>query len=385
MVVLAAGFAAAEARAGQVPIAGFALVLAFNADGRHMMQQLGDNCVPLDPEYPWTEDYAKVPYKRSYLVGASLLPSTGAYDSTTGRARLVSRGDAWRFESYLDHDRKALMLSDLGVELTRDRAYLTGVVRYRAATYASAPRRVRLAVVKRPKRLEGQAHYEDGEEIPNSWLYARQGRATVLPAFARVLERARCKRGHFVSEDTRRIRAGETLGQLTIQLRAEAAIGTGGTLDFASTPELTLDDEIPVTVAPAGGATGTGVAKGDRPALRFAMAPGARVPLVCDRGFSCTPVPGATFALDGGFTLAAAGRTVSVTGLAMSYTARDDGAVIATLTGAVDGIPMAIAVSTGSSAFTTEAFDAQAGAALGGALYGLLGKLTATFTAMTSA
>ena len=86
-----------------------------------------------------------------------------------------------------------------------------------------------------------------------------------------------------------------------------------------------------MTVAPAGGATGTGIAKGDRPALRFAMAPGARVPLVCDRGFSCTPVPGATFALDGGFTLAAAGRTVTVTGLAIGYTARDDGAVIATL------------------------------------------------------
>jgi hypothetical protein len=381
LAAAACAIPAPAAGAATVPVSGMGVVMAFNDDGRHLLAQLGENCTPLAVGYGWGEERSKRPFKHSNLVGAPFLPATGGYDAATGRGAAATKGEAWRFDSFLEH-RKAMILSGLGVELAGERAYVTGVIGFGRSRYSAAAARRRLAVVAHARRLEGQAHDSAGESVPNSWIFARQGRAKMLRPLARALEHVRCKHGRFVPSTTRRIKPGTPLGQLTVQLYPDAATGTGGTLDLLDGPELLLDDELPIAIAPAGGAAGSGVAQGDTPGLSFAMVAGAPVPLACDRGFRCAPAAGAAFGLAGGFTLTASGRTATVAALGMSYSTGPTGDVIATLTGTVDGAPLALARSSGGTAGITEELATRLGATLGGTVDGHLGELAATFTSM---
>ena len=366
--LLICGALAAPAHAAPVPISGTGWAIAFNADGRHVMTQLSDNCLDISSGFGWNEDNGKVPFRNSKIFGAPFLPGTGTYDSTTARAKAVSPGAALRFDSFLER-RKATILSSLGVELAGARTYVTAVVSHGKSRF-SATKRSRIALVKRSKRRQGQFRTTKGESIPSTWIYARQGTMTLLAPLAKAFERDRCKRGRFVSSRTRRIRAGTVLGHLTVQLYPDRATGTAGSLGLGNS-DMSLetedaDTEPPISVAPAAGATGTGVASEEEPAIAFPLAAGARVLLTCVSGSKCRPAAGASFGLTGGFTLSANGRTATVAGLSALYTDSPGGVRIA-LNGSLDGAAVTVATGfTDSAPGLTDDFQARLAAALGG-------------------
>lgn len=385
--LLACAAFAAPAQAAPVPISGTGWAIAFNADGRHAMGQLSDNCLDISSGFGWNEDNGKVPFRSSKIFGAPFLAGTGTYDSATARAKAVSPGAALRFDSFLER-RKATILSNLGVELAGARTYVTAVVSHGKSRF-SAAKRSRIALVKRSKRREGQFRTTKGESIPSTWIYARQGTMTLLAPLAKALERDRCKRGRFVSSRTRRIRAGTVLGHLTVQLYPDRATGTAGSLGLGNSDMLLEiegeDTEPPIKLAPAAGATGTGVASEEEPAIAFPLAPGARVPLTCVKGSKCRPSAGASFGLTGGFTLSANGRTATVAGLSALYTDTPAGVRLA-LNGSLDGA--AVTVATGFAdgpPGLTEDFAARLAAALGGrTVSGGPGNWDTRFTGMAS-
>lgn len=387
--LLTCGVLAEPAQAAPVPISGTGWAIAFNADGRHMMAQLGDNCLDISSGFGWNEDNGKVPFRSSKIFGAPFLPGTGTYDATTARAKAVSPGAALRFDSFLEHS-KATILSSLGVELAGARTYVTAVVSHGKSRFSAAGKRSRIALVKRSKKREGQFHTTKGESVPSTWIYARQGTMTLLAPLAKAFERDRCKHGRFVSSRTRRIRAGTVLGHLTVQLYPDRATGTAGSLGLGNS-DLVLeiegaDDERPISVAPAAGATGTGAVRGDAPAIGFPLAAGARVPLACVSGSKCTPAAGASFGLTGGFTLSANGHTATVAGLSAVYEDLPQGTVLS-LNGSLDGAPVTV-VATGypdTGPSLTDDFTARLIAALGGSrISGSLGGWATSFTGMAS-
>ena len=385
--LLTCGALAAPAHAAPVPISGTGWAIAFNADGRHAMTQLSDNCLNISSGFGWNEDNGKVPFRYSKIFGAPFLPGTGTYDSTTARAKAVSPGAALRFDSFLER-RKATILSSLGVELAGARTYVTAVVSHGKSRF-SATKRSRIALVKRSKKREGQFRTTKGESIPSTWIYARQGTMTLLAPLAKAFERDRCKRGRFVSSRTRRIRAGTVLGHLTVQLYPDRATGTAGSLGLGNSDmSLEMEDaatEPPISVAPAAGATGTGVASEEEPAIAFPLAAGARVPLTCVSGSKCRPAAGASFGLTGGFTLSANGRTATVAGLSALYTDTPAGVRLA-LNGSLDGAAVTVATGfTDGAPGLTEDFAARLAAALGGRrIGGGPGAWDTRFTGMAS-
>ncbi|MGZ8648939.1 MAG: hypothetical protein ACXW08_09965, partial [Solirubrobacteraceae bacterium] len=145
------------------------------------------------------------------------------------------------------------------------------------------------------------------------------------------------------------------------------------------------DTEPPIKLAPAAGATGTGVASEEEPAIAFPLAAGVRVPLTCVKGSKCRPAAGASFAMTGGFTLSANGRTATVAGLSALYTDSTAG-VRLSLNGNLDGAPVSIATGfTDGPPGLTEDFQARLAAALGGRMVsGGLGNWDTRFTGMAS-
>jgi hypothetical protein len=386
---LACAALAAPAHAAPVPISGTGWVFAFNADGRHVMTQLQDNCLDISAPYPWNDDNAKIPFRSSKLFGAGFLPGTGSYDPATGRAKVSGPGAALRFDSFLEH-KKATILSSLGVELAGARTYVTAVVSHGKSRFSAAGVRRRIAVVKRSKKREGQFHTTKGKSIPSTWIYARQGTMTILAPLAKAFERDRCKHGRFVSPNTRKIRAGAVLGHLTVQLYPDKATGTAGSFTLGNS-SLYLrvegaDEDPPITVAPAAGATGTGVVRDEEPALGFPLAAGARVSLACVSGSKCAPVAGSSFGLTGGFTVSANGRSATVAGLSAIYSTDARGVNRVDLNGSLDGAPVAVSsgIVTGD-ALLSDDFAARLATALGGtAAGGGLGQTGTSFTGMLS-
>jgi hypothetical protein len=386
---LACAAFAAPAPAAPVPISGTGWVFAFNADGRHVMTQLGDNCLDISAGYPWADDNAKIPFRSSKLFGAPFLPGTGSYDPTTGRGKAGAPGAALRFDSFLEHS-KATILSSLGVEIAGARTYVTAVVSHGRSRFTAAGKRSRIALVKRSKKREGQFHTTKGKSIPSTWIYARQGTMTLLAPLAKAFERDRCKHGHFVSPRTRKIRAGTVLGHLTVQLYPDRATGTAGSLGLGNSDLLLrvegADEEPPIVLAPAAGATGTGVVRGEEPALGLPLVSGALVTLTCVSGSKCVPAAGSSFGLTGGFTLSANGRTATVAGLGALYSTDSRGVAFVDLNGTLDGAPVTVARGTvGSSIYVSDDFAARLATALGGSsASGGLGALSVSFTGMQS-
>jgi hypothetical protein len=383
---LACAVLATPAPAAPVPISGTGWVIAFNADGRHVFNQLGDNCLDISSPFGWNEDNGKKPFRSSKLYGAPFLPGTGTYDPTTARGKAISPGPALRFDSFLEHS-KATILTSVGVEVAGARTYVTAIVSHGRSRFSAAGKRSRIALVKRSKRLEGQFHTTKGQSIPSTWIYARQGTMTLLAPLAKAFERDRCKHGRFVSPRTRKIRAGTVLGHLTVQLYPDRATGTAGSLGVGNSDlELENDDSgatTPISVAPAAGATGTGVERGEQPAIGFPLAAGARTPLNCVSGSKCRPAAGASFGLTGGIAFSANGRTATVGGLSAVYTA-GAAVTLVSLNGSLDGAPLTIATgfSDGSPNLSDD-FQARLAAALGGSrIDGSLGVWDTTFTGM---
>src|SRR5205814_1184105 len=135
--------------------------------------------------------------------------------------------------------------------------------------------------------------------IPDSFLIALQGRASVMPALAAAINHIRCTRPIGVIRP-RKLKPGTPFGQVTVQLQPDAAVGFGGTAEIGNGPSFIDDEGVDIQAQPVGSAK-VFRAAGDR-GLRFGMSAGTRTPLTCQSGYRCVPTPGSQFELAAGFT-----------------------------------------------------------------------------------
>src|SRR5206468_793358 len=91
-----------------------------------------------------------------------------------------------------------------------------------------------------------------GKDVPDTFVMALQGRATVLPALARELTRIRCRGPHIVTSHP--IRAGSPFGEVRVQMRPDRATGVGGTFEIGglevSGYDGSADQDVTVAVTP---------------------------------------------------------------------------------------------------------------------------------------
>jgi hypothetical protein len=295
--------------------------------------------------------------------------ASGSYEMATRTGKVETKGGSVYFEPLgwnNDEYRRAAQLNDVGLEVVGGRGYLTGRVRSVKGRSAAAGRK-RLALIPKLKFFSGPAHYADKSPVPNSYLFAFQGNATVMPALAAAMEQTRCKKSRFRGQHAGRIKAGAKLGQVTAQLGVAAATGLDGTVELSGEPWLSVEDtDTPVVATPAGGAKR--VVHGMARSIRFALTPGTRVPLKCVDGYKCEP-SGGTYGLVGGFTLSLEGRTATVADLSITYAAAatPDDSAPATINGTLNGEPVAFAMgsASGGDPYPTSDFTQRLGAAWG--------------------
>jgi hypothetical protein len=359
--------AAQPAGAVGTPIGAVGWVLALD---RHLALPLGDGCLLLDGA-EW-QAVRTTTGKRFFGTGAGAEPADGTWSPATGAGSLMAKEDALLFNALPSgkDTGKPFKLSQMGLELADGRVYLTGQIRRIKPLAAAAPARRRLAVIAHPKLLSGPMREKGGRPIPDTFLCAVQGRATITRALASALRRAQCTtrfaRAH-------RVRAGAALGQITARLLPTAATGLAGTVDVVGGLQLSGDDGSDVAVAPSGGPTTVTVDRS--PSLRFALAPGTAAPLVCEFGARCVPARGAVVGLAGQLTLSYGGRSTVVANLVATYAPHADAP---TVTGTVDGAPVTVADPDANEA--PDEFKALVGAALGTTVVGELGNVDVRFT-----
>jgi hypothetical protein len=368
VVVLAAAtvcVASAEpAMAAPTPVSATRFVMTVD---RKLELRLQDNCTSFTA-IGWVE----LDRVKNLALFGSAGAATGAYDLEARAGTVESRGDAlqleplgWRYDEY----RRPAKLTDIGLEVANGRAYLTGNVKP-GKPRSVAARRQRLALIAKPTFFSGPAHYTDKSPVPNSYLFAFQGNATVLPALAAAMEQTRCKKSRFRGPHAGPIRAGTKLGQITAQMGVAAATGLDGAVELSDEPWLSVEEnDAPVTATPVAGAKR--VVKGKVRSIRFALTPGTRVLLICSDGYKCEPT-GGSYGLVGGFTLSVNGHTATVGDLSVTYAARSSGGPpSATINGTLDGQPVAFAVGSGGGyASTSDDFVQRLGGAWGTKLRG---------------
>jgi hypothetical protein len=360
---------AQPAGAAGTPIGAIRWVLALD---RHLSLPLSDGCLLLDGA-DWHAAGSTRAGVRFFSTGVGAELAGGAWSPATGAGSLTARGDALLFNAIPSgrDTGKPFKLSKVGLELADGRVYLTGQIRRIKPLAAAAPARQRLAVIAHPKLLSGPMHDKGKPPIPDTFLFAVQGRATITKALATALRRAQCTtrfaRAH-------RVRAGAALGEITAQLLPTAATGLAGTVDVVGGLSLSGDDGSDVAVVASGGPTRVTVDR--NPSLRFPLASGTAAPLVCDFGVRCVPARGAALPLAGQLTLSYGGRSTVVAGLVATYAPYAD---VPTVTGMVDGAPVTVADPNVSGA--PDDFLARVGGALGTTVFGELGHVRVHFTA----
>jgi hypothetical protein len=379
VVVLAAAAAfattAQPALAAPTPVSATRFVVTID---RKLETKLLDNCT-LVTSVGWPEGDR---YKNQQIFGGGGPAASGAYDLATRTGRADSSGDALQLEPLgwnNDEYRRAAKLSDVGLEVVKGRAYMTGRVSSAKGRSAAKGARKRLAVIAKPKFFSGPAHATvGGSPIPNSFLFAFQGNATVLPPLAAAMEQTRCKKSRFRGQRNGRIRAGARLGQVTAQMGVAAATGLDGTVELSGEPWLSVqENDAPVVSTPTGGAKR--VIAGKARSIRFALTPGTRVQLACLDGYKCEPRAG-TYGLVGGFTLSLEGKTATVGDLSITYaTPSPDAATSTTINGTLDGQQVTFALGNGDP-YPTSDFLQRVGAAWGTSFYGGFVRVTPAFT-----
>jgi hypothetical protein len=313
-----------------------------------------------------------------YATDPGHQPASGTWSPATAAGNVVSRGDALLFDTLRTRRKRGMgtpiKLANIGLEFARGRVYLTGQVRKTKTQLVAAAPRQRLAVFAHPRLLSGNGR-ANGKPVPDTFLFAMQGRATLTKALAGAIERARCKgresnsRGH--------LRAGAPFGRITAQLLPTAATGIGGTVDTAL--DLYAGDDTPIAVTPSGGPT-TVSSDGDS-YLHYVLPAGTQTPLACIFGLDCTPASGG-FALPGQLALSYAGRTTVVAGIAVTYTLPSVHRSIPTITGTLDGAPLTIAAEpNNTNPPLSPDFLAHVSAALGTAVTGSVRHIDLHFTA----
>lgn len=269
----------------------------------------------------------------------------------------------------------AFELVDMGVQVTPQRVYLTGVIRRTKSRAAAAKaKRERLAVIASPRFSAGPRPDPVGKPYSSSYRFVVRGKAKITRKLSGAFNRARCTSERFAahSKGNGPIRPGTVLGTVTVGLLPATATGLAGHafLEQAGLALANTDDGTRVAVAPAGGAVTVTINR--RRYLRFDFAPGTRAPLTCEAGTNCVPAPGATLALIGAMTLTYNGLTVTVDGLTVAYDATPD----PTATGGLNGSRVTIAAGGG----LTDDFENRVSALFGAPIEGGLAPVGTLFT-----
>lgn len=303
----------------------------------------GDCLDPVGDDFRWGAFDAKSPFKYTHVFEGVGMPVSGSFDPATKTGRITGTGTALRFDNFNAHSH-AIRLGGFGLRGGGSSATLTGRIE------RTGTRFVRFGPAKSLMRLrrvtvQSGPFQRKGKDVPDTFVMALQGNATLLPALARELTRIRCRGPHIVT--SRPIRAGMSFGVVRAQLRPDAATGIGGVFELDGVAA--SDDDGAVTV------TSTAPAAQAAKVIRFGLPADLRTPLRCEASYNCAPPVGTQLALAGGFVLSQGGRSATVADLSVSY-ADANGRSVPLLTGTLDGAPVTL---------FSQDFDDRAGSALG--------------------
>ncbi len=324
---LAAFAVAVPARAATVPVSAVNWNLAMNDLG--LYAQLSNDCiVPSAEGRAWIEHDAKRPFRYTKVFeGATEVKGSFDTAASGGSMAGVAAFDL-RFDQF-NRGAGAFRVSGLGLRASKGRFTVTGRVARTRTLFARFGPLKPLLQVKRPTSESGP-FLRKGIPVPDTFVVAMDGNATVLPALAREFNRIRCRGQRYTQ--SRAIRPGARFGVVQAQLRPDAAAGVGGYVELAVRRLVSADGSI--AFAPAG------TARAATKALRFDLPAGQRTPLACTAGYGCHPVAGTQLPLgNAGFTLSQHGRTVTFTGLTAIWADDHAGGVTPVLSATLDGTP----------------------------------------------
>ena len=185
----------ASALAAPTPIAAQRILIDFKGkkgrDPGTLSSRLAGNCIDVSALAGWSVQFDGI----DGTWASAGLDASGSIDAVTRKGSVTSkpRGSGLLFRTFGRVKRPSLQLTKIGVELAGGRAYLTGRLS-RSSAHFTAAKVQRVGLVRRPKLLVDQLHdAETRQDIPNTFAIAVQGKVTLTKAFARALERRRCR------------------------------------------------------------------------------------------------------------------------------------------------------------------------------------------------
>jgi hypothetical protein len=349
---------ASPADATPLPIQGVNGLLELPATKGTVVWTLGQDCISIE-QAGW-----KVTKSRSRNVSTFVLGGTdavGSVDASTRSGEMrEKRGVDLIFHNFNAKPDRVLELHELGVELRGGHAYLTGRLVKGKPTFA-ASKRIRLATIAKPRVVSGNATVprHPTQTMPDTFLMAIQGNATLAAPLAAALNRIRCHPDPFFVIKPRPVRPGLRFGFVALQLEPAAAVGVGGTVGL--TPDFEADDSnATFTNSPVAPATQGKLGIG------LPVADGAHAAMACTYGFRCSPAPGAQFGIAGGITVSANGRSATIDSLQMRFTPGGPGeSPVVTLAGSVNGRQMDLTTDAVGGETATSEFLQALSSALG--------------------
>jgi len=290
----------------------------------------------------------------SHVFEGVAVPITGSFDPVARTGSVTSNVAAFRIDNFNAHAR-AIVVGWLGLKASGKGAVITGRIQRTRTIFARVGPRKPLLRIKR-LTIESGPFQRKGKDVPDTFVIGMDGQAKVLPALAREVTRIRCRGPHIVT--SRPIRAGSPFGRVQVQLRPDAATGIGGTVEMGKLEvtgyDLDTDQDVTVTVTPTAPVVAVGTV------IRWDLPADLRTPLLCEASYNCTPAVGTQDALGGGFVLSNGNRSATLANLALAV--QDfNGSPEPVITGTLDGAPIRLFNSTG----TSSEFDERVGAALG--------------------
>ena len=183
-----------SALAAPTPVAAERILIDFKGkkgrDPGTLSSRLAGNCIDVSALSGWSVAFDGI----DGTWASASLDATGSIDfeRRQGSVTPKPRGSGLLFRTFGRVKRPSLQLTKIGVELAGERAYLTGRLS-RSSAHFTAAKVQRVGLIRRPKLLIDQLHdAEDGQDIPNTFAIAVQGKVTLTKVFARELERRRC-------------------------------------------------------------------------------------------------------------------------------------------------------------------------------------------------
>jgi hypothetical protein len=300
------------------------------------------------------EEFTTSSSPASHVFEGVAVPITGSFDPVARTGSVTSNVAAFRIDNFNAHAR-AIVVGWLGLKASGKGAVITGRIQRTRTIFARVGPRKPLLRIKR-LTIESGPFQRKGKDVPDTFVIGMDGQAKVLPALAREVTRIRCRGPHIVT--SRPIRAGSPFGRVQVQLRPDAATGIGGTVEMGKLEvtgyDLDTDQDVTVTVTPTAPVVAVGTV------IRWDLPADLRTPLLCEASYNCTPAVGTQNALGGGFVLSNGNRSATLANLALAV--QDfNGSPEPVITGTLDGAPIRLFNSTG----TSSEFDERVGAALG--------------------